>query len=82
MRGQFYGHTHYDEFEVFHDATGRPCGVAYISPSQTPWYDLNPAYRVYYIDGDREDTTRVSEWVEFRYNEGRVRGSSWSVEVL
>ncbi|KAK4313929.1 hypothetical protein Pmani_014760 [Petrolisthes manimaculis] len=59
VRAQFYGHTHYDEFEIFHDNTGRPCGVAYISPSQTPWFDLNPAYRIYYIDGDRQDTTRL-----------------------
>ena len=59
IRGQFFGHTHYDEFEVFHDGE-RPMGVAYIAPSQTPWFDLNPAYRIYHIDGDRPDTTRVS----------------------
>ncbi|XP_050724934.1 sphingomyelin phosphodiesterase-like [Eriocheir sinensis] len=58
IRGQFFGHTHYDEFEVFHDGE-RPIGVAYIAPSQTPWYDLNPAYRIYYIDGDRTDSTRT-----------------------
>ncbi|XP_063872462.1 sphingomyelin phosphodiesterase-like [Scylla paramamosain] len=58
IRGQFFGHTHYDEFEVFHDGE-RPMGVAYIAPSQTPWFDLNPAYRIYYIDGDRPDTTRT-----------------------
>ncbi|KAG0712404.1 Sphingomyelin phosphodiesterase [Chionoecetes opilio] len=56
IRGQFFGHTHYDEFEVFHDGD-RPVGVGYIAPSQTPWYDLNPAYRIYYIDGDRPDST-------------------------
>nr|XP_053648270.1 sphingomyelin phosphodiesterase-like [Cherax quadricarinatus] len=59
IRGQFYGHTHYDEFEVFHDGD-RPAGVAYIAPSQTPWYGLNPAYRIYYVDGDRQNSTRVS----------------------
>lgn len=62
IRGQFFGHTHYDEFEVFHDGE-RPISVGYIAPSQTPWYDLNPAYRVYYIDGDRADSTRVRVWV-------------------
>lgn len=58
IRGQFYGHTHYDEFEVFHDGD-RPAGVAYIAPSQTPWYGLNPAYRIYYVDGDRQNSTRL-----------------------
>lgn len=58
IRGQFFGHTHYDEFEVFHDGE-RPVGVAYIAPSQTPWFDLNPAYRIYHIDGDRPDSTRT-----------------------
>ncbi|KAK7081097.1 Sphingomyelin phosphodiesterase [Halocaridina rubra] len=58
IRGQFFGHTHYDEFEVFHEG-GRPIGVAYIAPSQTPWNSFNPAYRIYTIDGDRPDTTRM-----------------------
>ncbi|XP_069973652.1 sphingomyelin phosphodiesterase [Penaeus vannamei] len=58
IRGQFFGHTHFDEFQVFHDGE-RPVGVAYVAPSQTPWYDLNPAYRVYHVDGDRPDTTRL-----------------------
>ncbi|XP_064100938.1 sphingomyelin phosphodiesterase-like [Macrobrachium nipponense] len=56
IRGQFFGHTHYDEFEVFHDGD-RPMGVAYIAPSQTPYYFLNPAYRIYTIDGERPETT-------------------------
>nr|XP_045588555.1 sphingomyelin phosphodiesterase-like [Procambarus clarkii] len=59
IRGLFYGHTHFDELEIFHDGE-RPVGVAYIAPSQTPWYGLNPAYRIYYVDGDRENSTRVS----------------------
>ncbi|KAG7158226.1 Sphingomyelin phosphodiesterase-like 1 [Homarus americanus] len=58
IRGQFYGHTHYDEVEIFHDGD-RPVSVAYICPSQTPWYYLNPAYRIYHVDGDRENTTRL-----------------------
>ncbi|XP_069175659.1 sphingomyelin phosphodiesterase-like [Procambarus clarkii] len=58
IRGLFYGHTHFDELEIFHDGE-RPVGVAYIAPSQTPWYGLNPAYRIYYVDGDRENSTRV-----------------------
>ncbi|KAK7063315.1 Sphingomyelin phosphodiesterase [Halocaridina rubra] len=58
IRGQFFGHTHFDEYEVFLEGD-RPIGVAYIAPSQTPWYDYNPSYRIYVIDGDRPDTTRL-----------------------
>lgn len=39
---------------------GRATSIAYIGPSVTPYYDLNPGYRIYYVDGDHEDTTRVS----------------------
>lgn len=58
---QFYGHSHFDEFEVFYDTSDfkRPVNVAYIAPSITPWKDCNPAYRIYYVDGDRPKTTRV-----------------------
>ncbi|XP_026276630.1 sphingomyelin phosphodiesterase [Frankliniella occidentalis] len=57
----FFGHTHYDEFELFYDTEdlGRAVGVAYIGPSVTPYYDLNPGYRIYYVDGDHKDTTRA-----------------------
>ena len=34
--------------------------MAYVGPSVTPYYDLNPGYRIYYIDGDHKSTTRVS----------------------
>ena len=59
---QFFGHTHYDEFELFYDTEnlGRAVSIAYIGPSVTPYADLNPGYRIYYVDGDHEDTTRVS----------------------
>ena len=52
IAGQFFGHTHLDEFEVFFKDL-EPISVAYLAPSQTPWMDqgLNPAYRIYIIDG-------------------------------
>lgn len=47
IAAQFYGHTHFDEFSVFYDeiVPTRPVGVAFIGPSVTPYYDLNPGYR-------------------------------------
>lgn len=44
ITGQFFGHTHMDEFEMFFDETDktRPVGVAFIAPSVTTYVDLNP----------------------------------------
>lgn len=61
ITAQFFGHTHFDEFEVFYDKEdmGRAISIAYVGPSVTPYNDLNPGYRIYYVDGDHEDTTRA-----------------------
>ncbi|XP_060838777.1 sphingomyelin phosphodiesterase isoform X1 [Rhopalosiphum padi] len=61
ITAQFFGHTHFDEFELFYDTQdlGRPVSIAYVGPSVTPYYDLNPGYRIYYVDGDREHSTRA-----------------------
>ncbi|KAI8039963.1 hypothetical protein M5D96_007388 [Drosophila gunungcola] len=61
VTAQFYGHTHYDEFEMFYDPhdLNHPNGIAYIGPSVSPYYDLNPGYRIYYVDGDHDSTTRL-----------------------
>lgn len=58
---QFFGHTHYDEFELFYDTDDlrRALSIAYICPSVSPYYQLNPGYRIYYVDGDHMETTRV-----------------------
>ncbi|XP_058792039.1 sphingomyelin phosphodiesterase-like [Phymastichus coffea] len=60
IMAQFYGHTHYDEYEVFYDTKNfkRPLNVGYIAPSITPWENVNPGYRIYYVEGDHPNTTR------------------------
>ncbi|KAE8749617.1 hypothetical protein FOCC_FOCC003605 [Frankliniella occidentalis] len=61
VSGLFFGHNHWDEFQLFFDRTNpdklRPYAVAYVSPSVTPYEKPNPAYRVYYLDGERPDST-------------------------
>lgn len=42
---------------------GRALGIAYLGPSVSPYYDLNPGYRIYYIDGDHDKSTRVRKLV-------------------
>jgi len=61
ITAQFFGHTHFDEFELFYDRNdlSRVTNVAYVGPSVTPYYDLNPGYRIYYVDGDHKSTTRA-----------------------
>ncbi|KAI5640562.1 calcineurin-like phosphoesterase domain-containing protein [Phthorimaea operculella] len=61
ITAQFFGHTHFDEFEVFYDSNDlkRATSIAYVGPSVTPWYNLNPGYAIYYVDGDHNATTRL-----------------------
>ena len=44
ITGQFFGHTHVDEFQMFYDeeTMTRPVGVAFIAPSVTTYVNLNP----------------------------------------
>ncbi|XP_072515418.1 sphingomyelin phosphodiesterase [Salminus brasiliensis] len=60
ITGQFFGHTHVDEFQMFYDeeTMTRPVGVAYIAPSVTTYINLNPGYRVYYVDGNYPGSSR------------------------
>lgn len=61
IASQFFGHTHFDEFEVFYDEVyrGRATSIAYIGPSVTPYYGLNPGYRIYQVDGNYAGSTRA-----------------------
>lgn len=54
ITGQFYGHTHYDHFQVFYENAnpkGRPTHFNFITPSVTTYDFSNPSYRIYTIDG-------------------------------
>ncbi|XP_037518477.2 sphingomyelin phosphodiesterase [Rhipicephalus sanguineus] len=63
VRGQFFGHTHTDELEVFYESVGeqhsakRPYAVAYVAPSATTFNSGNPAFRVYVVDGNYNNST-------------------------
>ena len=52
VRGQFFGHTHSDQFEIIYSNSSfkKPVSVVYISPSITTFTNLNPGYRVYDMD--------------------------------
>ena len=55
ISAQFFGHTHFDEFEIFFGNNEfderAPTNMAYLAPSMTTIEHLNPAYRIFMIDG-------------------------------
>jgi sphingomyelin phosphodiesterase len=58
--GQFYGHTHWDDFKIFFDED-RPINSLYIGSSVTAYTDLNPGYKVFHVDGV-ESPDRNTTW--------------------
>ena len=61
ITAQFFGHTHFDEYELFYDEYRRirATNIAYIGPSVTSYYGLNPGYRIYRVEGDHEHSNKV-----------------------
>lgn len=60
ITNHFYGHSHKDEFELYYSENGKePVGVGFLGPSVTTYTNLNPGYRIYYVDGDRTNSSRV-----------------------
>lgn len=61
IAGQFFGHTHTDEFQIFYDeeTLSRPLSVAFVAPSVTTYVNLNPGYRVYIVDGNYSNSSRM-----------------------
>lgn len=61
ITAQFFGHTHFDEFELFYDEYNphRVTNIAYIGPSVTSYYKLNPGYRLYTIEGEYEGSRKL-----------------------
>ena len=69
IKGQFFGHTHNDEFEIFYEDVTPPAAsinysyektykatnVAYIGPSITTFGNVNPGYRIYHVDESTYD---------------------------
>ncbi|KAG4066539.1 hypothetical protein HA402_007175 [Bradysia odoriphaga] len=81
VTGQFFGHTHGDEFEMFWDDPddlNRAVNVAYIAPSVTAFSNFNPGYKIYYVDGDHADTSRMvidQECWTFNLDDANVQGT-------
>ncbi|VDL86379.1 unnamed protein product [Nippostrongylus brasiliensis] len=73
IAGQFFGHTHSEEFYITYEdpesASTRPTSVVYSAPSVTTYSEYNPAYRIYNIDGNYKGSTfQVSDFEEWYLN--------------
>uniref|UniRef100_A0A9J8A1K8 Sphingomyelin phosphodiesterase n=1 Tax=Cyprinus carpio carpio TaxID=630221 RepID=A0A9J8A1K8_CYPCA len=57
ITGQFFGHTHVDEFQMFYDedTLTRPLSVAFIAPSVTTYVNLNPDAKTQKIEPDQNN---------------------------
>ncbi|KAL3267397.1 hypothetical protein HHI36_011526 [Cryptolaemus montrouzieri] len=83
ISAQFYGHSHADEFEIFYDPEdlSRPTNVAYLGPSVTTFENYNPAYRIYYVDGDHPKSKGIvldhETWTMDLEEANRVGEPTW-----
>ncbi|KAK6618146.1 hypothetical protein RUM44_002597 [Polyplax serrata] len=62
VTAQFFGHTHSEKYELIYDEVKgqRAVAVSYVAPSVTTYTYLNPAYRIYYVEGQNPSNSSVS----------------------
>jgi len=66
IRGQFFGHTHVDEFEITRSyIDNAPIGVVFVDPSVTTRSYLNPSFRIFDFD---TDTNIPTNYYQYRLN--------------
>lgn len=65
VTAQFFGHTHSEKYELIYDEVKgqRAVAVSYVAPSVTTYTYLNPAYRIYYVEGQNPSNSSVSSRV-------------------
>ncbi len=65
IRGQFFAHTHNDEFKMTQSyaSPGRQSGVQFIVPSLTTFPNINPSFRIYEFD---RQTGFTFDYVQYR----------------
>ena len=64
VTAQYHGHTHNDHFTLHYDSqSSQPVSVGYISPSVSPYTDLNPGYRIYSLDPSTHEVVDTETWI-------------------
>ncbi len=59
IAGQFYGHLHFDTFQVFEDQHEKAISVGFLTPSIATYWSLNPGYRIYETEGSPSWVTHM-----------------------
>ncbi|XP_004366050.2 sphingomyelin phosphodiesterase [Capsaspora owczarzaki ATCC 30864] len=85
IAGQFFGHSHHDEFEIFFDEAtlSRSTGMVYIGGSVTTYTGINPNYRIYDVDGGSTKAVVDSYTYYLNLTQANLNGSSdpvWQFE--
>ncbi len=71
IKGQFFGHTHVDNFVIQHGfslsepTAENPIAVTFVHPSLTTHSGLNPSFRVYQADPDSLDLLDYAQYRMF-----------------
>lgn len=75
IRGQFFGHSHNDEFEVVRSyKDNSPVGTVYIAPSFTTFTDHHPSFRIFEIDSETN--------VPVNYYQYRLDLDKWNKDTV
>ncbi|ORZ01161.1 Metallo-dependent phosphatase-like protein [Syncephalastrum racemosum] len=86
IAGQFFGHTHKDEFQMFYkDGSDRRAedaiSMAYVSPSITPFLNVNPGFRLYQVDADTFEVIDSMTYVaDLDQADTWITGPNWHLE--
>ncbi|CAG7722469.1 unnamed protein product [Allacma fusca] len=72
VTGQFFGHTHFDEFALYYHPTNKSEATngVFLGASLTPHTNLNPGYKIYSVDGARgeESTYKIIDHETWIFN--------------
>ncbi|CAF0818783.1 unnamed protein product [Brachionus calyciflorus] len=68
IKGQFFGHKHFDSFEMFYDLKDlkKPTSIAYITGSVSTYSNQNPSYRIFTID--QEESFKILDYDTYYMN--------------
>ncbi|KAI9259430.1 Metallo-dependent phosphatase-like protein [Phascolomyces articulosus] len=85
ITGQFYGHTHKDEYHVFYRDNNQTAenaiSMAYVGPSITPFDYVNPGFRLYHVDAETfEVVDSITFIADLDQADTWITGPNWHVE--
>nr|XP_054754080.1 acid sphingomyelinase-like phosphodiesterase 3b [Lytechinus pictus] len=79
IKGQFFGHHHYDSFRVLYDDTGMPINALYVQPAITPRQTPSPRYpsfRMITYDRETGDIIDIDQY----YLDISTNNPTWALE--